>query len=171
MPAFNMWPCARRIKDRYFDQGLLLSQLKHLVADMFRLDLLDPDKIDANEPLMGGNLGLDSLESLELAICVEEKFGISLCSAGEPHGAFASIASLASFIHARGLANHIRPFRPACDRVVRAVYRQDLPTPHAPLCKPASCGSVCAGILPISPYSLPLSHYPGALYQRISDLV
>jgi acyl carrier protein len=128
MSAFNIWPSARRVKDRHFDQGLLLSQLKHLVADMFRLNLLDPDKIDANEPLTGGNLGLDSLESLELAICVEEKFGISLCRAGEPHGAFASIASLASFISDGGHTKHRRLHRPVTNRI----SRPKIPTERTP---------------------------------------
>jgi acyl carrier protein len=129
MPAFNMWPCARRIKDRYFDQGLLLSQLKHLVAEMFRLDLLNPDKIDANEPLIGGNLGLDSLESLELAICIEEKFGISLCLVGKQHHAFASIASLASFINDRGhtQSTHVLTDRRPIESAVQKIPIERIP--------------------------------------------
>jgi acyl carrier protein len=68
------------------------------VAGSFRLDILDPDTIAADEPLIGGHLGLDSLDAVELGIRIEEEFGIAICgSAGLP-GAFASIASLADFI-------------------------------------------------------------------------
>lgn len=77
------------------------SRLKQLVADLFRLDLPDPDRIADDEALFGSNLGLDSLDALELAICVEEEFGITIASAAESGCAFASIASLAAFIRER----------------------------------------------------------------------
>jgi acyl carrier protein len=77
----------------------LRSHLKHLVAEMLGLDLLDPNTIANDEPLVGGSLGLDSLDVLELAICVEEEFGIAMCGGKESDRVFASIASLADFIN------------------------------------------------------------------------
>lgn len=109
MTAFRIWRYTRRVKNRCLDQVLLLSQLKYLVADMFRLDILEPDKIADNEPLIGGSLCLDSLDALELAICVEEEFGIAIRSGEESHSVFTSIASLANFIHARAQAAYLRP--------------------------------------------------------------
>jgi acyl carrier protein len=90
----------RSVRNRGPDQDLLLLRLKHRVAGLFRPDLLQPDRIGNDEVLMGGRLGLDSLDALELAICIEEEFGLALCGGEEWHRAFASIASLADFIHA-----------------------------------------------------------------------
>ena len=78
---------------------MLHSQLKHLVADMFRPDIDQPDKIDDYEPLVGGAIGLDAVDTIEFAICVEESFGVAIQRGAESDGAFASIARLADFIH------------------------------------------------------------------------
>src|SRR5438876_407204 len=87
----------------------LSSRLKHLIAALFRLDLAEPDNISDYEPLIGGRLGLDSLDALELAIRVEEEFGITIHTHEESHRAFASIASLTDFIHARAGARATFP--------------------------------------------------------------
>jgi acyl carrier protein len=99
MSACNPWPYTRRVKCRRLDQNTMLSQLKHLIADMFRPDMLEPDKMAEDDPLIRG--GLDSLATLELAICIEEKFGIKICRREESCHAFASIAILADFVLAR----------------------------------------------------------------------
>ncbi len=65
---------------------------------MFWLDVADPESIDTDKPLMSGALGLDSLDWVELAMCVEETFGVSLGGYGELHRAGASLGSLADFI-------------------------------------------------------------------------
>ena len=85
--------------------GPLPSQLKHLVVEMFRPDIPEPDQIDDQAPLLSGSLGLDSLDALELAMAVEERFGISIGSRQESLSAFASIASLSAFIQARAGTN------------------------------------------------------------------
>jgi acyl carrier protein len=89
---------SRAVQHRSLDQVLLLSQLKRLVADLFRLDILEPDTIADDERLAGGSLDLDSFDILELAICVEETFGIAIRSKEESRVVFSSIASLAEFI-------------------------------------------------------------------------
>ena len=79
----------------------LKSRLKHLVADLFRLDIAEPDNIADDAPLIGNGLGLDSLDALELAICLEEEFGLTIDNREESHRAFATISSLACYIEAR----------------------------------------------------------------------
>jgi acyl carrier protein len=101
------------MKNRSLDHHLLLSQLKHLVADMFRLDIIEPDMIDDDEALIGGILDCDSLDAVEFAICVEEEFGIAIRRGEESNRAFASIASLADFIHSHTLTRHARALLPA----------------------------------------------------------
>ncbi len=83
------------------DPDPLPSRLKHLIAAQFRLDRPELDKIPDHAPLIGGSLGLDSLDALELAICVEEQFGITIQSQAESLHAFASIDSLTHFVGAR----------------------------------------------------------------------
>ncbi len=80
------------------EQELFRSQLKHLIVDLFRLPVPEPDRISNQAPLMGGDLGLDSLDALELAIRIEEKFGVTIQSNAESNDAFANVDSLAAFI-------------------------------------------------------------------------
>ncbi len=80
------------------DHDPLLSRLKLLIARKFRLGDGKVADFASDEPLIGGRLGLDSLDALELAICVEEEFGVTIGSKVESNRAFANIASLACFI-------------------------------------------------------------------------
>ena len=79
----------------------LRTQLKRLVADLFLFGDLGADDLADEEPLVGGRLGLDSLDAFELAICIEEEFGVAICDQRETNAAFASIARLAAFIETR----------------------------------------------------------------------
>ena len=78
--------------------------------------MIDPGGIANDEPLMGGSLCPDSLDALELAICVEEEFGIAICGGKESSSAFTTIANLAKFIHASALKSPARPCRTARTR-------------------------------------------------------
>ena len=69
----------------------------------------EPEEISDNESLTGGDFDLDSLDKFELALGIEEEFGVAIDSQVETHCAFASIASLTRFIHAR---SHQWPARP-----------------------------------------------------------
>jgi acyl carrier protein len=86
------------VKNRRLDRDLLLKHLKHLIVDILRLDILEPNKIANDEPLIGGSLCFDSLDALELGICVEEEFGIPICGGKESPRVLTSIASLADLI-------------------------------------------------------------------------
>jgi acyl carrier protein len=101
------------VKNRRLNRDLLLSHLKHLVVDILRLDILEPNKIPNDEPLIGGSLCLDSLDALELAICVEEEFGIPICGGKESPRVFTSIASLADVICAGARTSPAGPSRAA----------------------------------------------------------
>ncbi|MBL8743944.1 MAG: hypothetical protein JNK04_22705 [Myxococcales bacterium] len=57
-----------------------------------------PADIDDAAPLFGAGLGLDSLDALQLAMIVEEKFGVKVPE-GEPARAiFASVDALVAHI-------------------------------------------------------------------------
>lgn len=106
------------------DHDLLISRLKHLIVDLFRLSQSEPDEISDDEPLLGGSLGLDSLDALELALCIEEEFGVMMQSREESLHAFASVASLASFIQAH------RPAAPA--KAAKAAPQTSFPALASP---------------------------------------
>jgi acyl carrier protein len=95
------------------DRHSLRSQLKQLVADMFRMDIVEPEMIGDDEPLIGGILDPESLDALEFAICVEEQFGIAIARGDESDRVFATIASLADFIYSRSLARSSHALLPA----------------------------------------------------------
>ena len=70
------------------------------------MDILEPDEISDYEPLIGGSLGLDSLDVLELGFCVEEEFCVTLYRLDGSLREFASIGHLADFIQARMPTTH-----------------------------------------------------------------
>lgn len=121
----------RTVKSDSFDLAPLLSRLKQIVAGMFRPGMLDPDKIADDQPLCGSSPELDSLDALELAICVEEEFGIAIRNENDSRSAFISIASLAGFIRTHGPADAASPRVPAADPMP-LIRRQGEREPRAP---------------------------------------
>jgi len=93
-PSTTLWG----VKQRCPDQAVLRSQLKHLAAELSSSGTLEPDSISDNESLVGPMLDLDSLDALEIAFWVEERFGIAIREHADADKAFKSIASLADFI-------------------------------------------------------------------------
>lgn len=78
--------------------GELNLQIKKMLIDALKLDGVTPDTIVDDAPLFGGGLGLDSLDALQLAVSVEETFGVAVADEKAGKTAFASVNALASFI-------------------------------------------------------------------------
>lgn len=76
------------------------ERIKRLLVDQLRLGR-DPSSISDDEPLFGGELGLDSIDALELVVALEREFAISIPSEAVGREAFASAAALAAFVTAR----------------------------------------------------------------------
>jgi len=75
--------------------------LKELIIEALNLEDLAPDDIDAEAPLFGEGLGLDSIDALELGVAVRRKYGVNLdVDSEEIRDHFASVASLARFVTA-----------------------------------------------------------------------
>jgi acyl carrier protein len=55
----------------------LTGEVKRLLVDRLALDV-DPDMIGDDQPLFGRGLELDSIDTLELAMAVEERFGVTI---------------------------------------------------------------------------------------------
>lgn len=79
-----------------------LEKLKHkLKKQMIKyLNLLDitPDDIKDDEPLFGGSLELDSIDSLELIILLEREYGIKINSTAEGRKVLIDINTMTDYI-------------------------------------------------------------------------
>jgi acyl carrier protein len=83
------------------DDGRLNPELKHLLVERLRIPGVSPDSIGDDDPLVGGPLGLDSIDILELMLAVEERYGIKFEDEKAGREAFRSISALAGFVCAR----------------------------------------------------------------------
>ena len=76
----------------------LIQQLKEQIIDALNLEEMTPDEIDANAPLFGDGLGLDSIDALELSVLREKQYGIKLANPAEGKAIFKSVASIADYV-------------------------------------------------------------------------
>lgn len=78
----------------------LLDELRGLVVSALNLDIA-PAEIEADAPLYGEGLGLDSIDILEVALVVSKRFGFSLRADDQNNVAiFRSLNSLAEYVAA-----------------------------------------------------------------------
>jgi acyl carrier protein len=81
------------------DAEALHQEIKALIVDTLMLEEVTADEIDTDAPLFVEGLGLDSIDSLELAMELEERYGVTLEEDPEQNQAiFQSVRSLASFV-------------------------------------------------------------------------
>lgn len=87
------------------DSTALKNEIKVLVVKELNLAGRDPSSIADDAPLFGPSrdglppsLGLDSLDALQLAMSIEEKFGVRIPEGAESRSIFASVSSLASYV-------------------------------------------------------------------------
>jgi acyl carrier protein len=80
-------------------------ELAALIVEGLNLEGRNPAEIDLNAPLFGDGLGLDSLDILEIALLIQQRYGVKL-RADDPNNAaiFASLNSLSDHIAANLVA-------------------------------------------------------------------
>lgn len=76
----------------------LIDQLKNQIIEVLNLEDLTAQDIDAEAPLFGEGLGLDSIDALELIVLLEREYGIKLSNPAEGKEIFKSIASIADYV-------------------------------------------------------------------------
>jgi acyl carrier protein len=77
----------------------LEAELKQLIVEALALEDVDPQQIESDAALFGEGLGLDSIDALELAMVLEERFGVTIEDDPEANARiFASVRSLAHFV-------------------------------------------------------------------------
>ena len=83
-----------------FAHTALQSEVAALLVEALNLDIA-PESIDPDAPLYGEGLGLDSIDILEVALVVSQRYGFQLRSDDEDNvRIFKSLASLAEHIEA-----------------------------------------------------------------------
>ncbi len=73
-------------------------QLKTLIIEELNLQGKAPEDIEDGAALFGEGLGLDSLDALQLAMVVEEKFGVKIPEGDAARPIFASVDALVAHI-------------------------------------------------------------------------
>jgi acyl carrier protein len=74
-------------------------EIKKLIVEALALEDVTPEEIETEAPLFVEGLGLDSIDALELAMALEERFGVQIGEDPDENRAiFASVASLADFV-------------------------------------------------------------------------
>lgn len=80
----------------------LTLDLKRMIIETLELEDITPEDIDAQAPLFGEGLGLDSIDALELGLALQKRYGIKLdAEAEETRHHFASLQALLSLVEAR----------------------------------------------------------------------
>lgn len=78
----------------------LIFELKEKIIEALNLEEMTPDEIDADEPLFGEGLGLDSIDALELIVLLERNYGVKLANPAEGKAIFKNIRTIAEFVSA-----------------------------------------------------------------------
>jgi acyl carrier protein len=76
----------------------LRREIKELIVKELNLEGRDPGTIEDDAPLFGEGLGLDSLDALQLAMSVEERFGVRIPEGEAARPIFRSVAALAAHV-------------------------------------------------------------------------
>jgi acyl carrier protein len=83
------------------DEQAVRQKLKEIIVSELNLEGKTAADIDDAAPLFGAGLGLDSLDALQLAMAVEEHFGVQVPEGDAARPIFASVNALVAHIVAR----------------------------------------------------------------------
>lgn len=77
----------------------LLNELKVKIIEVLNLIDVRPEDISDDDQLVGGDLGIDSIDVLELVIMIEKDYGLKIDNREMGAKVFASLKALAEYIH------------------------------------------------------------------------
>ena len=81
------------------DQVTLETEIKRLIIEALMLEDTTVEDIETDAALFDSGLGLDSIDALEIAIALENSYGVTVEDDPEKNQEiFASVASLARFV-------------------------------------------------------------------------
>ncbi|HEV8549333.1 MAG TPA: phosphopantetheine-binding protein [Polyangiaceae bacterium] len=80
------------------DLPTLKAEIKRLLIEALDLRGRSESDIDDDAPLFGDGLKLDSLDALQLAVALEERFGFQIPEGDEGRRIFASVSAIADYV-------------------------------------------------------------------------
>jgi acyl carrier protein len=78
-------------------EDLILKLRKEIINELMLEDIA-PEDMDAEAPLFGEGLGLDSIDALELVVLLEKNYGIKIHNPKKGPKIFYSIKTIAEYI-------------------------------------------------------------------------
>ena len=76
----------------------LTNDLKNRLIEILNLTDVTPEEIDENAQLVGGDLGIDSIDVLEMVVMVEKDYGVIINNKEIGEKVFSTLAALADYI-------------------------------------------------------------------------
>jgi len=76
----------------------LKEELKVKILDRLNIQDVTPDQIDEDDPFVGGELAIDSIDILELVIMIEEDYGVRIDNKELGAEVFKTFGSLVKYI-------------------------------------------------------------------------
>lgn len=80
------------------ETAALKHQLKEQIIKFLNLIGVTPEDIKDDEPLFGGGLGLDSIDSLELIVLLDREYGIKITDPKEGRKVLVDINTMVDYI-------------------------------------------------------------------------
>ncbi|MDR1462938.1 MAG: phosphopantetheine-binding protein [Azoarcus sp.] len=79
----------------------LIHEIKVFIIETLDLEDISPEDIDADAALFGDGLGLDSIDSLELGVGLQKRYGLKISAESEEtRRVFSSVRALAEYVAA-----------------------------------------------------------------------
>ena len=85
--------------DRETELAEIRQKLKTLLVDNLNLQDVTPEQIEDNAPLFGGEIGLDSLDAVEIVVILQRHFGVEIKDMDVGRRVFQSVNTLAEHIY------------------------------------------------------------------------
>jgi len=77
----------------------LIKELQVKIVEVLNLIDVQPDDIKVDNQLVGGDLGIDSIDVLEMVIMIEKDYGVKIDNRELGVKVFATLGTLAEYVH------------------------------------------------------------------------
>lgn len=77
----------------------LIKELQVKIVEVLNLIDVQPEDIGTDDQLVGGKLGIDSIDVLEMVIMIEKDYGVKIDNRELGVKVFATLGTLADYIH------------------------------------------------------------------------
>ncbi len=81
------------------EQTAAQREMAELLVEALNLEDITAAEIQPDEPLFGDGLGLDSIDALEIALAISQKYGVQMQAEDEnTRNSFATLSALTEFV-------------------------------------------------------------------------